>query len=460
MIIGIDHGYYAIKTRHCSFPAGLTCYGSHEPYTRQSVLEVDGQFYVCGTGRQPVRCDKTENDTYYLLTLAALAQEIKMRGAPNESSVKIAAGLPLTSFGRDKPKFRQYLLRSQPVLFRFEGTEYKIAVEDVALFPQGYAALLTDPDLLLDEPSLLLMDIGGWTVDLMRIDNARPVAETAHSLEFGMIRCIDAVREQVRRETGLSLTDAQIEQMLAGGPCALGDSVREIVRQQGRAYTERLFALVTEAGFDLRALPTVMLGGGAGIVQRHVGPKDGLATMRSRGIFCSIIAQNMAQLKAMYKNDWESLVGLCDEFLYLGGNEQGTHKYVSELIGKETISIASYNRSRGRNGSYSVNRQTSGRELLKPDEVRLLGDDKAILFVRGERPILDDKYDLLRHPNIRFTEDGGASPYDYTAAAGAANDLPGQPEQYELLDMDDFEDKPKVSAQQNLQTNLIYRNRR
>lgn len=154
MIIGIDHGYYAIKTRHCSFPAGLTCYGSHEPYTRQSVLEVDGQFYVCGTGRQPVRCDKTENDTYYLLTLAALAQEIKMRGAPNESSVKIAAGLPLTSFGRDKPKFRQYLLRSQPVLFRFEGTEYKIAVEDVALFPQGYAALLTDPDLLLDEPSL------------------------------------------------------------------------------------------------------------------------------------------------------------------------------------------------------------------------------------------------------------------------------------------------------------------
>ena len=193
-------------------------------------------------------------------------------------------------------------------------------------------------------------------------------------------------------------------------------------------------------------------------------PKDSflsaLATMRSRGIFCSIIAQNMAQLKAMYKNDWESLVGLCDEFLYLGGNEQGTHKYVSELIGKETISIASYNRSRGRNSSYSVNRQTSGRELLKPDEVRLLGDDKAILFVRGERPILDDKYDLLRHPNIRFTEDGGASPYDYTAAAGAANDLPGQPEQYELLDMDDFEDKPKVSAQQNLQTNLIYRNRR
>lgn len=92
MIIGIDHGYYAIKTRHCSFPAGLTCYGSHEPYTRQSVLEVDGQFYVCGTGRQPVRCDKTENDTYYLLTLAALAQEIKCAAHQTRVRLKLQQG--------------------------------------------------------------------------------------------------------------------------------------------------------------------------------------------------------------------------------------------------------------------------------------------------------------------------------------------------------------------------------
>ena len=127
MNIGIDHGYYAIKTRHCSFPAGLTAYGSHEPYTytRQGLLEFGGCFFVCGSGRQPIQRDKTINDNYYLLTLAALAQEIRSRGAPAECTVRIAAGLPLTSYGRDKPKFRSYLLRpSQPVQYRYEGVEY------------------------------------------------------------------------------------------------------------------------------------------------------------------------------------------------------------------------------------------------------------------------------------------------------------------------------------------------
>ena len=195
IIIGIDHGYYAIKTAHCSFPAGLTSYGEHEPYTRQGLLEFGGCFFVCGSGRQPIQRDKTANDNYYLLTLAAIAKEIQQRGLPPECSVRIAAGLPLTSFGRDKPKFREYLLRSnQPVNFKFEGVEYSITIEEVAVFPQGYAALMTETGLLQDEPSMLLMDLGGWTVDLMRIDNAIPAADTAHSLELGMIRCVDDMR--------------------------------------------------------------------------------------------------------------------------------------------------------------------------------------------------------------------------------------------------------------------------
>ena len=233
IIIGIDHGYYAIKTAHCSFPAGLTSYGEHEPYTRQGLLEFGGCFFVCGSGRQPIQRDKTVNDNYYLLTLAAIAKEIQQRGLPPECSVRIAAGLPLTSFGRDKPKFRDYLLRSkQPVNYKFEGVEYSITIEEVAIFPQGYAALMTETGLLQDEPSMLLMDLGGWTVDLMRIDNAIPAADTAHSLELGMIRCVDDIREQVRRETGLSLTDAQIENMLAGHPCTVSEAVRGIHLQR------------------------------------------------------------------------------------------------------------------------------------------------------------------------------------------------------------------------------------
>ena len=161
-----------------------------------------------------------------------------------------------------------------------------------------------------------------------------------------------------------------------------------------------------------------------------------LSTMRSRNIFCSYIAQNMAQLKALFKEQWESLVGLCDEFLYLGGNEKETHKYVSELMGKETLDTNTYGRSRGRSGSFSVNDQQTGRELLTPDEVRMLDNRKAILFVRGERPMLDDKYDLMRHPNIKLTEDGGAAPYDYTQAKDAQDDLALSPEDYEILEID------------------------
>lgn len=136
-----------------------------------------------------------------------------------------------------------------------------------------------------------------------------------------------------------------------------------------------------------------------------------LSVMRSRGISASIILQNLAQLKALFEKQWESIVGNCDTFLYLGGNEQSTHKYVSELLGKETIDTTSNTRSTGRNGNWTTNWQLSGRELLTPDEVRMVDNAEAILFVRGERPVMDEKYDLARHPRIRCTSDGGAEPY-------------------------------------------------
>ena len=136
-----------------------------------------------------------------------------------------------------------------------------------------------------------------------------------------------------------------------------------------------------------------------------------LATMRSREISVSIILQNLAQLKALFDKKWESIVGNCDEFLYLGGNEQSTHKYVSELLGKETIDTNTYGQNKGRNGSFTKNDQLQARELMTPDEVRMLDNRYGILFIRGEYPVMDLKYDLMKHPKIAFTEDGGAEPF-------------------------------------------------
>lgn len=135
------------------------------------------------------------------------------------------------------------------------------------------------------------------------------------------------------------------------------------------------------------------------------------ATMRSRNVMATIILQNISQLKELFKDSWEGIIGNADAFVYLGGNEQSTHKYVSELLGKETIETRTSNQSRGRNGSYSQNFQQAGRELLTPDEVRMLDNRYALVLLRGEAPVIDEKYDLMRHPNIKLTADGGAAPY-------------------------------------------------
>ena len=139
-----------------------------------------------------------------------------------------------------------------------------------------------------------------------------------------------------------------------------------------------------------------------------------LSTMRSREISVSIIVQNLAQLKKLFEKEWESIVGNCDEFLYLGGNEQSTHEYVSKLLGKETIDLNTYGQSKGHSGSYSTNWQITGRELMTPDEVRMLDNRYALLFIRGERPVMDLKYNILKHPNIKLSADGGGEPYDHT----------------------------------------------
>ena len=177
-----------------------------------------------------------------------------------------------------------------------------------------------------------------------------------------------------------------------------------------------------------------------------------LSVMRSRGVSVSIILQNLSQLKALFEKQWESIVGNCDEFLYLGGNEQSTHKYVSELLGKETIDTNTFGKSTGRSGNYSTNYQISGRELLTPDEVRMLDNQYTILFIRGERPVMDFKYDILKHPNVALTTDGKAAAYKHgevTVKHSALSVLDIDPNEipevnygettYELLSDEDFE---------------------
>lgn len=177
-----------------------------------------------------------------------------------------------------------------------------------------------------------------------------------------------------------------------------------------------------------------------------------LSVMRSREVSVSIILQNLAQLKALFEKQWESIVGNCDEFLYLGGNEQSTHKYVSELLGKETIDLDTHGKSTGHSGNYSTNYQISGRELLTPDEVRLLDNQNALLFVRGERPVMDYKYDILKHPNVAKTTDGKSKPYIHgdTENAVASIIFDEKVENYNFTEIEDFENNYEILSSEEI----------
>lgn len=271
MIIGIDHGYGCMKTANFAFTTGITEY-EKEPYTTENVVKYDGKYYVCGSGRQTLVRDKTQDDSYYVLTLCALAKELKQRNSGTKANVIIAAGLPLTSYGRDKENFIKYLKRHvmQPVKFEFEHEPYRIFVDDVIVLPQGCSATIGNMGELKNEPSVIVCDIGSWTVDTFRMDNGNPNSDTCRSLEMGIIRMMDKILEEVRSNTGLSITTAQVERVMKNLPCSMNERAKEIVNRQGKIYIDKLLRTLIESGFDITAVPTMFMGGGACLVEQNV----------------------------------------------------------------------------------------------------------------------------------------------------------------------------------------------
>ena len=181
-----------------------------------------------------------------------------------------------------------------------------------------------------------------------------------------------------------------------------------------------------------------------------------LSVMRSREVSVSIILQNLAQLKALFEKQWESIVGNCDEFLYLGGNEQSTHKYVSELLGKETIDTNTYGKSSGRSGNYSTNYQNSGRELLTPDEVRMLDNKYALLFIRGERPVQDLKFNLFEHKNIDLSGLGKAKPYLHGGTENAIASFQIDYEDYDIAkEVEEIDSDYEILSEDELEKYIL-----
>ena len=277
MIIGVDHGFGYIKTVHSSFVAGVTPFGV-EPPLKHSVLKYDGKYYVLGGERQGVQRSKVDNEDYYLMTLGAIAEELKYRKV-TEANVILGAGLPLTRFGIEKAEFKQYLAQNSEVTFEYEGIHYKVKISDVRLFPQGYSSIIKDMDKLLDgEDEVLLVDIGSWTIDILPIVNGIPNMAACKSEPNGIIKVLNNINEEVNRELGAGVSEMKIQTIMQGKSCKIPIQYREIIENGIRRYAKKLMDRLKEE-YEIATTPLIFVGGGSCVIKNFYEYNDEMTTI-------------------------------------------------------------------------------------------------------------------------------------------------------------------------------------
>lgn len=262
--LGIDHGFGNIKTKHCILKSGVKGF-EKEPEVMHRVVGYADRYYAVGGSRMEVKDDKTVDDDYYILTLAAVAEELKVRGI-HRADVVIGAGLPLTRVGAEKDAFRTYLMREGRAAFFYEGEHYDIQITGVEIYPQGYAAILP---WLSELPSpCLIMEWGSWTVDVIYMEERTPVLERCLSLPFGTIRCQREINKELMRNFNVQAEERNMEAVMLGQEIVLAKKYRVLMEEQIRSYLRKVINSMKENGFSLEMIPVVHLGGGASVVKR------------------------------------------------------------------------------------------------------------------------------------------------------------------------------------------------
>lgn len=277
MIIGVDHGFGYIKTVHSSFVSGVTPFGV-EPPLKHNVLKYNGKYYVLGGERQGVQRSKVANEYYYLMTLGAIAEELKYRKV-TEANIILGAGLPLTRFGIEKAEFKQYLMQNSQVAFEYEGIRYKVKISDVRLFPQGYSSIIKDMDKLLEgEDEVLLVDIGSWTIDILPIVNGIPNMAACKSEPNGIIKVMNSISEEINRELGSGVSEAKIQTIMQGKPCKIPTRYRKIIENGIHRYAKKLMDRLKEE-YEIATTPLIIVGGGSCIIKNFYEYNEEMTTI-------------------------------------------------------------------------------------------------------------------------------------------------------------------------------------
>ena len=268
-VIGIDHGWSMMKTISQVFVTGVKEITT-TPALFGDVLEYEGKFYKVGTVRQEVKDTKVEDDSFYLLTLATVAKELKRRGL-EEAKVFLAVGLPLTRFGAEKNDFIKYLTKNKRVSFKYENESYHIEIDDVAVFPQCYAAVVDKIPTMAKKT--LIVDIGSWTIDIMPVINKSPDESKCVTIPKGLITCMRSINEQCVRQLNGEVDESEIQNIMRYGRSDIDDEYFAIIKAEIEDFVDKVYNSIREFGYNLKTTPIVFVGGGA-VVMKNFGSHD------------------------------------------------------------------------------------------------------------------------------------------------------------------------------------------
>lgn len=269
ILIGIDHGYGNMKTRHTVFKSGVKCY-STEPAIASNVLFYDGKYYVIGESHKAFIASKNVDDDYYILTLAAIAKELAFRGL-HSADVALAVGLPLNWLSNQKQDFTDYLMRNKEVTFQFCKEAYYIRICDVKVYPQGYAGIVAS---LQDYKGVhMLADIGNGTMNTLRITNGRPISDGMYTDKLGVHQCVKRIYNAVQAECGKLPDESLIEDFLKYGTADASKRILSVMQMEAEKYTAEIFEKLSEYEYDPELVKLHIIGGG-GCLIRNFGAYD------------------------------------------------------------------------------------------------------------------------------------------------------------------------------------------
>ncbi len=265
LVVGVDHGFSMMKTPHATFENGVEKLGG-EATLSNNTLVYEGNYYKVGEGRLPLMEKKTENDNYFLLTLAAVAKEMVVYHQ-SEANVVLAVGLPFSRFGKEKMEFKSYLLRQGEIAYSYCGKRYCIYIQDVYVFPQCYAAIA---DKLREYGrENLIVDIGSKTIDVIHTRNYVPVESESTSIPEALIQCMEGIKNKVYQNCNRIVSEEMIRQMIQGEAVVMPEDCKVIIIEELKKYAVNIEARLAELGFDMEMMNVVYAGGGASVMKNH-----------------------------------------------------------------------------------------------------------------------------------------------------------------------------------------------